>query len=58
VAGLPKDLPSKSTAHYYFMLWEWDGTLARIHHAVYVATSEQPSVGAMILQACAHLCLT
>jgi transposase len=39
--ALPKDLPPKSTAHYYFMLWDWDGTLARIHHALYVVTSEQ-----------------
>ena len=30
--ALPKDLPPKSTAHYYFMLWDWDGTLERIHH--------------------------
>ena len=33
--ALPKDLPPKSTAHYYFMLWDWDGTLERIHHALY-----------------------
>jgi transposase len=39
--ALPKDLPPKSTAHYYFMLWEWDGTLERIHHALYVATRER-----------------
>ena len=39
--ALPKDLPPKSTAHYYFMLWERDGTLVRIHHALYVATREQ-----------------
>ena len=39
--ALPKDLPPKSTAHYYFMLWDWDGTLARIHHALYVATRER-----------------
>ena len=29
--ALPKDLPPKSTAHSYFMLWGWDGTLKRIH---------------------------
>lgn len=40
-AALPKDLPPKSTAHHYFMLWEWDGTLERIHHALYVATRER-----------------
>jgi transposase len=39
--ALPKDLPPKSTAHYYFMLWEWDGTLERLHHALYVAAREQ-----------------
>jgi transposase len=39
--ALPKDLPSKSTAHWYFMLWNWDGTLERIHHALYVRVREQ-----------------
>ena len=39
--ALPKDLPPKSTAHAYFMLWDWDGTLERIHHALYVETREQ-----------------
>ena len=33
--ALPKDLPPRSTVHSYFMLWEWDGTLERIHHALY-----------------------
>ena len=28
--ALPKDLPPKSTAHSYFMLWDWDGTLERL----------------------------
>ena len=32
----PKDLPPKSTVHHYFMLWDCDGTLERIHHALYV----------------------
>src|SRR5215471_1940182 len=39
--ALPKDLPPKSTAHWCFMLWDWDGTLERIHHALYVATRER-----------------
>src|ERR1035437_8129223 len=39
--ALPKDLLPKSTAHDYFMLWDWDGTLERIHHALYVAAREQ-----------------
>lgn len=39
-AALPKDLPPKSTVHHYFMLWDWDGTLERIHHTLYVAVRE------------------
>jgi len=39
--ALPSDLPPKSTAHYYFMLWDWDGTLERIHHMLYIATRER-----------------
>jgi transposase len=33
-------LPPKSTAHHYFALWDWDGTLERIHDALCVATRE------------------
>jgi transposase len=40
-AALPKDLPPRSTAWAYFDLWEWDGTLDRIHHELYVAVREQ-----------------
>jgi transposase len=32
---LPKDLPPRSTCHSYMQLWEWDGTLERIHHDLY-----------------------
>jgi transposase len=39
--ALPKDFPPKSTAHNYFMLWDWDGTLDRIHHALYVESRER-----------------
>lgn len=39
-SALPKDLPPKSTGHFYFMLWDWDGTLERIHEALYVASRE------------------
>jgi hypothetical protein len=28
---VPKDLPPKSTLFSYFDLWNWDGTLGRIH---------------------------
>src|SRR6266566_227066 len=41
VDGLPKDLPPKSSVHDYLELWNWDGTLERIHHALYVAVREQ-----------------
>lgn len=33
---LPKDLPPRSTVFHYFNLWNCDGTLVRIHHALYV----------------------
>ena len=39
--AVPKDFPPKSTVHWYFMLWDWDGTLERIHHTLYVAVREQ-----------------
>ena len=37
---LPKDSPPKSTVWAYFDLWSYDGTLARIHEALYVALRE------------------
>jgi transposase len=40
-AALPKDLPPKSTVYDYFDLWSWDGTLSRIHDALYLACREQ-----------------
>jgi transposase len=40
--ALPKDLPPKSTVHDYFILWSCDGTLDRIHHALYVACRDEP----------------
>lgn len=50
---LPKDLPPKSTVHDYFDLWSWDGTLERVHDALYVALREQmgrePSPSAAII---------
>ena len=39
--AIPKDLPPRSTLHGYFLRWEWDGTLERIHHALYVRCREQ-----------------
>ena len=34
--ALPRDLPPKSTVNDYFRRWTYDGTLDRIHHALYV----------------------
>ena len=39
--AIPKDLPPRSTVHDYLELWNWDGTLERIHHALYVAVREE-----------------
>jgi transposase len=39
--ALPKDFPPKSTVHDYLELWNWDGTLERVHHALYVAVREK-----------------
>lgn len=36
-----KDLPARNTLHDYLGRWEWDGTLARIHHALYVQCRER-----------------
>ena len=38
---IPKDLPPRSTLHDYLTRWNYDGTLTRIHHALYVACREQ-----------------
>ena len=39
--AIPQDLPPRSTLHDDLELWEWDGTLARIHHALSVKCREQ-----------------
>jgi len=38
--ALPKDFPPRSTVHEYFKLWEWDGTLERIHFTLFVQVRE------------------
>ena len=38
--ALPKDLPPRSTVWEYLDLWQWDGTLSRIHHALYIEVRE------------------
>jgi len=39
-AALPRDLPPRSTVNDYLHRWDEDGTLARIHHALYVKCRE------------------
>ena len=39
--AMPKDLPPKSTVHDYFDLWTWDGTLDRMHSALYEQCRER-----------------
>jgi transposase len=39
--AVPKDLPPRSTLHDYLGRWDHDGTLTRIHHALYVACREK-----------------
>jgi transposase len=38
---IPKALPPRSTVNGYFCRWEWDGTLEKIHHTLYVKCREQ-----------------
>ena len=38
--AVPKDLPPRSTLFSYFDLWNWDGTLGRIHQELYVKCRE------------------
>ena len=37
---IPKDLPPRSTVHDYLTRWNDDGTIERIHHALYVRCRE------------------
>jgi transposase len=39
-SALPKDLPPRSTVNDYFRRWDDDGTLDRIHHALYIQCRE------------------
>jgi len=48
---LPKEFPPDSTVRWYLGLWEWDGTLLRIHDALYAESralagrNVEPSLG-------------
>jgi transposase len=50
-AALPKDLPPRGTVNSYFLRWEHDHTLDRLHNALYVQCREpagreaSPTVG-------------
>ena len=39
--AIPKDLPPRSTVNFYFCRWQHDGTLDRLHHALYMRCREQ-----------------
>ena len=39
--AIPRDLAPRSTVYDYMGRWSWDGTLERIHHALYVKCREQ-----------------
>src|SRR5918994_6295411 len=39
--ALPKDLPPRSTVWEDLDLWDWDGTLGRIHHVLYVEVRDK-----------------
>ena len=39
--ALPRDLPPRSTVHGYFVLWQEDGTLDRMHETLYEHCREQ-----------------
>jgi transposase len=41
--AIPKDLPPRSTVYDYFDRWDHDGTVQRLHHALYVKCREQAS---------------
>jgi transposase len=49
--AIPRDLPARSTVNRYFNQWTYDGTVDRIHHALYVRCRElaereaSPTVG-------------
>ncbi len=39
--AIPKDLPPRSTVNHYFYRWQEDGTLNRLHYALYVRCRER-----------------
>ena len=39
--AIPSDLPPRSTVWDYLDLWDWDGTITRLHDALYVESRER-----------------
>jgi len=39
-AAIPRDLAARSTINRYFHRWQWDGTMNRIHHELFVTCRE------------------
>ena len=50
--AIPRDLPPRSTVHDFLDLWSWDGTLDRIHYALYIECREESECEAE--PACRH----
>ena len=44
--AISRDLPPRSTINHYFCRWRDDGTLSRLHHALYVRCRERAERGA------------
>ena len=42
---IPKDLPPRSTVHDYLTRWNYDGTIEKIHYALYVQCREADRPG-------------
>src|SRR5208337_960028 len=51
---IPKDFPPRSTLHDYFTWWNCDGTLNRIHHALYVKCRILVDMQGLLLHAIVH----
>jgi transposase len=47
--AIPKGLPPRSTIDGYFDLWDWDGTLTRIHEALFDSQSVKNAEGLLSL---------
>jgi transposase len=50
-AALPKDLPPRSTVNSYFLRWDHDRTLDRLHHVLHVQCREEAGCEASLTAA-------